>query len=401
MRTRFPLVIFLVAVLSSRGGEVARTLFVSQGPHVGGQTVRLELVALNPGGHEVAFTTESTLQGTLALQGRSVPVTVESAGAAPTAVPAHGFAARAYLLRLPQDANGEAILTLTVSDGPALRTVLTLEPASAVRAATSQPPQVGPIERLLATAPAVSAVSRNFTGRFLPNLPVYFIYGDEDQAAKFQFSFDYRLATLSVGAGDAGPAVHTLRVGYTQRSLWDIEGRSSPFYDTSYMPEIAFNRDQRLPVERSSVFTWLGWRAGFQHESNGREGLDSRSMNTVYFRPRFVLGQLGSWAFVVLPEFQAYLGSSGENADIKSYRGYGKLRFYFGRNDRPTLMFTGWTGKDLDHASYQLDLAVPVRLQWLRLESYFYAQYFNGYGESLRAYRSPSESLRAGFGLVR
>lgn len=402
MRSRFSLVMLLIAVLPSQAEEVARTLFVSQGPHVGGQTVRLELVAINPAGHEVPFTTESVVRGTLALQGRSLAVTLESAGAASATVPARGFAARAYHLNLPRDASGEAVLSLLVADGPALRTVLTIEPARAVSAAAAlPPPSAGPIERLLATAPAVSAVSRNFTGRFLPNLPVYFIYGDEDQAAKFQFSFDYRLASFGDGAGDAAPAVHTLRVGYTQRSLWDIQGRSSPFYDTSYMPEIAFNSDQRLPAQQSPVFTWLGWRAGLQHESNGREGLDSRSMNTVYLRPRFVLGRLGSWAFVVLPELQAYLGSSGENADIKSYRGYGKLRFYFGRNDRPTLMFTGWTGKDLDHASYQLDLAVPVRLQWLRLESYFYAQYFNGYGESLRAYRSQSESLRAGFGLVR
>lgn len=401
MRAFFLRVSFLVMVLTSRAEEVARALLVSPGPHVGGQTVRLEMVALNPAEHEVPFTTGHILRGTLALQGRVVPVTMESAGAAPTAVPARGFAVQAYHLDLPRDARGEAVLTLSVPDGPALRTVLTLEPAGTVPDGSPHRPPAGPLERLLGTAPAISAVSRNFTGRFLPNLPVYFIYGDEEQAAKFQFSFDYRLATFGDGAGDTARAVHTLRVGYTQRSLWDIQGRSSPFYDTSYMPEIAFNSDQRLPVQQSPVFTWLGWRTGLQHESNGRDGLDSRSMNTVYFRPRFVLGRLGSWAFVMLPEFQAYLGSSGENADIKSYRGYGKLRFYFGHNDRPTLMFTGWTGKDFDHATYQLDLAVPVRLPWLRLESYFYAQYFNGYGESLRAYRSRSESLRAGFGLVR
>ena len=44
---------------------------------------------------------------------------------------------------------------------------------------------------------------------------------------------------------------------------------------------------------------------------------------------------------------------------------------------------------------------MPFRVRWLNLESYFYAQYFNGYGESLRAYRRHSDALRAGFALVR
>lgn len=401
MRTLFKLTSLLVAVLTARAEEMALTLLASQGPHYGGQVVRLEVIALNPSGHEAPFTIASVLRGTLAHQGRQLPVLVESVGAAPAAVPAGGFAARAYDLRLPRDASGEAVLTLHVSEGSALRTVLTIEPVLAGPAVALHQPTPGPVERLLATSPAISAVSRNFTGRFLPNLPVYFIYGDADQAAKFQFSFDYRLATLGAGDDEVSSSVRTLRVGYTQRSLWDLDGTSSPFYDTSYMPEIAFNSDQRLPVQQSPIFTWLGWRASLHHESNGREGADSRSLNTIYFRPRFVVGKLGSWAFVLLPEIQAYLGESDGNADIKDYRGYGKLRFYFGHNEGPTLMFTGWTGKDFDHATHQVDLAVPIRLRWLKFESYFYAQYFNGYGESLRSYSSRSESLRAGFGLIR
>lgn len=41
------------------------------------------------------------------------------------------------------------------------------------------------------------------------------------------------------------------------------------------------------------------------------------------------------------------------------------------RSFRVILMFIGWTGKDFDHTTYQLDLAVPMRLRWLKLESYF------------------------------
>jgi outer membrane phospholipase A len=155
-----------------------------------------------------------------------------------------------------------------------------------------------------------------------------------------------------------------------------------------------------VPKE-SSWFTWMGARLAFQHESNGRSGTDSRSLNTVYLRPRFVLGTLDAWFLVVIPEFQAYVGDVADNPAIKDYRGYGKLRLYVGRNDGPTLMFSGWTGRDFDHGTYQLDLTWPLHVPWLNIETYLQAQYFNGYGESLRAYDQKSEALRVGFGLVR
>ncbi|HYD85264.1 MAG TPA: phospholipase A, partial [Opitutus sp.] len=176
---------------------------------------------------------------------------------------------------------------------------------------------------------------------------------------------------------------------------------SSPFYDTSYLPEIAISTDASHPGGSASWFTWMGWRAGYQHESNGRDDADSRSLNRVYLRPRFILGSLDAWAFVMLPEIHAYIGGVEDNSGIKDYRGYGSLRFYFGRNGGPALMVTGWTGRDFDHASYQLDLTVPVRLRRLNVESFLLVQYFNGYGESLRSYDLKTDALRVGFGLVR
>ncbi|MES2693684.1 MAG: phospholipase A [Verrucomicrobiota bacterium] len=197
------------------------------------------------------------------------------------------------------------------------------------------------------------------------------------------------------------PTISSLRLGYTQRSLWDIEADSSPFYDTSYMPEVAIVTESPQPVDRASGATWMGVRAGFQHESNGRDGDDSRSMNRAYFRARFILGSLRSWYVVMLPEVHAYIGDIGANPLIKDYRGYGRLQFYVGRGDYLTLRLNAWTGKDFNHPSYQLDLSYPVQLRWLNLESFLQVQYFNGYGESLRAYTEKIYAVRFGLGLVR
>lgn len=394
MRTLLHLLAFAALALAARAGDLAFTLLAGPGPQVAGRTAQVELAGLNPGGQDAPFAAAPSLSGVLAVRERREPVTLTAVEAAPVAVPAAGFAARRYEFTVPPGLDGEAILTVERAPGVALRAVLTVtgsaRPAAPTPAATAPP-----LQRLAASTPAASALARNFSGRFLPNQPIYFLYGDADQAAKFQFSFNYRLATLATGR-----ATDTLQLGYTQRSVWDLDGKSSPFYDTSYIPEVAFSRDEPIP-ERPRTLTWLGWRVAFQHESNGKDATDSRSMNTLYLRPRFVVGTLGGWAFIVLPEVHAYIGGLDENPDLKDYRGYGKLRVYFGHNQGPTLLMSAWSGKSFDHATWQLDLAVPTRLRWLNLESYLYAQYFNGYGESLRDYRRRSTALRAGVAIVR
>src|SRR5262249_34003941 len=133
-------------------------------------------------------------------------------------------------------------------------------------------------------------------------------------AVKFQFSFDYRLATYRWGRPES-PKIFTLRLGYTPRSLWGNDAHSSPFYDTSYMPEIAIVTDFTRPKEHP-FFTWMGSRIAFQHESNGRDGNDSRSLNVVYFRPRFILGDIDKWFAVVVPEVQAYVDNLEDNPDL-------------------------------------------------------------------------------------
>ncbi|MCC5024430.1 MAG: phospholipase A [Candidatus Synoicihabitans palmerolidicus] len=120
--------------------------------------------------------------------------------------------------------------------------------------------------------------------RFSPHESVYFIYGPDTPAAKFQFSFKYRLSTLHQRTPASLPT--TLQFGYTQRSLWDIDGNSSPFYDTSYMPAVFIERLAAAPDEADYGLSWLGLQAGFGHESNGRDGDVSRSYNKVFARVR-------------------------------------------------------------------------------------------------------------------
>jgi phospholipase A1 len=397
MKTLLRFLLPLLAALQAVAGDLALALMAPAEPVAPGHAARIDLIAINPAAHAVPFAVEPELPGTLTVGPASWPVALRAVGVVPAAVPPGGFAVRRFTFEVPAEAAGRTTLEIKRADGTVLRALLDV---TAARIETEKPAPT-PLDRLASSAPASAALARSFAGRFQPNLPVYFLHGGgADQAVKYQLSFDYRLGTMVLGEAGQG-TVTTLRLGYTQRSLWDTAGRSSPFYDTSYLPELVVTTEAPLPRDRNQAVTWLGLRAGFQHESNGKDGPESRSLNIVYFRPRLLIGSLHAWSLLLLPEVHAYLGDLSENKALKDYRGYGKLRFYIGRNDGPTLMFSGWTGKNFDHASYQLDLSIPTRVRWLEIESFVHAQYFNGYGESLRSYDRKSDALRVGLSLVR
>jgi outer membrane phospholipase A len=64
-------------------------------------------------------------------------------------------------------------------------------------------------------------------------------------------------------------------------------------------------------------------------------------------------------------------------------------------------LFAGWAGQGLRHATYQLDLAYPLRTKLLSFGSFVLLQYFHGYGESLVSYDRKSHALRLGLELLR
>ena len=280
-----------------------------------------------------------------------------------------------------------AAFTLVVADCPAQ---ISSEPPQEAAKASADVPIL---------QPAASKLERTFVGRLGAHEPIYFIYGSDTPAAKFQFSFKYKI--LKFGESTAQYLPSTLQFAFTQRSIWDTNASSSPFYDTSYMPELFFESLAPLPQKSAGWFTWLGYQAGYKHESNGRDKPISRSLNTVFGRAVMALGALDGWHLVITPEVLAYVGGLSDNEDLKDYRGYGQLRLIFGKNTGPSLMYTGYVGQHWAHSSTQLDLTVPVRTHLLDFETYLLVQYFNGYGESLLTYSKKTETVRAGFSLVR
>lgn len=248
--------------------------------------------------------------------------------------------------------------------------------------------------------PLSSLDGRSFEGRLAPHESIYFLYGADDPAAKFQFSFKYRLFYSDEEVEESSAPRTSVNIAYTQRSLWDTEADSSPFYDTSYMPELIFESAREQPSS-SGPFTWFGYQAAVKHESNGRDGSSSRGQNIFYMRPVFAIGPLDGWHMVVSPKAYFYITPLDNNPDLPDYRGYGQLEGAILKKDAASLAYMVRSGKDFDRVTYQLDLAIPVRVDFLDLATYLHVQYFDGYGESMLSYAEESEVLRVGFSLVR
>jgi outer membrane phospholipase A len=366
-----------------------------------GMTATIELIALNPDGATTHLLPDA-LEGRLVDGDRSWDVSLrpERAG---IELPAGGFSRVRLTLMVPADASG--LLVLELLQPQRLRTVLDVDPRPASVALPVRTPAdlAGSevVRQMTAVRPALTQLQRYYADHFSPHEPMYFVFGDEEPAAKFQLSMKYRLLNDQGPLATRLPLLKGLHVAYTQRSLWAITAVSSPFFDTSYMPELIFQSLKRDVRPRGGL-RWIGWQAAFQHESNGRDGAESRSLNYFYFRPMLALGDLQGWHLLLRPKFQVYAGDLGdENADIKGFRGYGEVRAVIGNGSRLAVSLLGRMGDRFEKGSLQVDVSYPTAFMTGNFAMYLQLQYWVGYGESLLDYNRRSEALRAGFSLAR
>jgi outer membrane phospholipase A len=219
--------------------------------------------------------------------------------------------------------------------------------------------------------------------------PVYFDVSTRGRTtARFQLSFKYRLFTPDPGKQPT--FWDHLYLGYTQTSLWDLQGDSKPFIDTTFNPSLFWLSDN---VWNSKDQNWrLGLSSGVEHASNGKAGDDSRSVNDAFVQPalnyRFNSGSTLSFA----PKIKAYFGlTSDENPDYADYAGYVDWNLKWAQ-DGGLVASAMYRQGASSHRTTQLDLAYPLKRIGLNMNGYLHLQYFNGYGETLLGYNQRYKS---------
>ena len=197
--------------------------------------------------------------------------------------------------------------------------------------------------------------------------------------ATFQISFRQRL-TKSVL-----PFNTFLYLTYTQKSFWDIYAESSPFRDTNYNPG--------LGLGKSIIYNGKlvgGAFVQFKHESNGRDGDDSRSWNYLSLSGKYYLNP----RFNVAGEFWIPYIDSKNNKNLLDYRGIGYLSVNYISNKHKWWLSAeinprkGWGNVNtVASAGYRISE---------KLNQYIFARFHNGFGESLLDYDKYTMNIRVG-----
>jgi len=228
------------------------------------------------------------------------------------------------------------------------------------------------------------------------NDPMYFVLGARDgYSARFQLSFKYRLFDFGSGFGREQPWLSGFYFGYTQNSLWDLSSDSKAFRDTSYRPSLFWKWD------REDEKTFIdSVRLGVEHESNGRDGERSRSINIAFARPEWHWTLANGHRLQFTPKIYRYL-ERDENPDIQHFRGYVDWRVRYDAAGEWIATIVARRGT-LGKASLLLDLSRRARdLKFGPVSGYFHVQFFTGYGEDILDYNLRRKSqLRFGFAIV-
>ena len=231
-----------------------------------------------------------------------------------------------------------------------------------------------------------------------PNQQAYSAGGEsapiDNAEAKLQIS-----VKVPLNYGDLFTTSDGIYFGFTLKSFWQVYNHeiSAPFRETNYRPEVFYQAP--LPF-KSGNGMWLG-RVGLEHESNGRTQLLSRSWNRAYVAVGYAAD---NWLLSIQPWYrfpedakpetqpgQPPASKGDDNPDIQDYMGHFEMN---GAYKYKKVEFTGMFRRNFSTSkgAHEIGMTFPL---WGRLKGY--AQYFDGYGESLIDYNNKNQRLGIGF----
>ncbi len=216
----------------------------------------------------------------------------------------------------------------------------------------------------------------------------YFIFGPaigqritkENTNIKFQISVAQRLTRSTLPLGSY------LFLFYTQKCFWNVLENSMPMTDLNFNPGIGLTK----PLFVKNRFVGKV-NLVLEHESNGRDGIESRSWNKVSLGGSIMIDP----RITVHGKFWIPIVDGQNNRDILDYCGiYQVGTSFMSTNSRwgASVILTKRRGWKLN---YNTVLEFSYRI-FPRDNQYIFVQYYNGYGEGLLAYKEFHSQLRVG-----
>jgi len=237
-----------------------------------------------------------------------------------------------------------------------------------------------------------SANAKEFKTPMSPYQDNYIIAGDNDAQVKFQFSAKYNLLY---------PFNTGIYFGYTQRSYLRIYDESSPFVETNYMPEAFYRFDSGDNMFKNYVIPFVDYIqvSPVSHKSNGRNELNSRSINIYYGQIQMSKGDILNVGANI--KVFGYYNKAKENKDINDYNKNYEADLFLKLRSK-TVMYLDKEELHLKFGGNPVNkgwFAVEARVRLLStyVQPKLFIQYREGYDEFMINYNEKEKSIRAGF----
>ena len=217
----------------------------------------------------------------------------------------------------------------------------------------------------------------------------YFIFGPSvgpkatrsNTNVQFQISISQRITNRVLPGGTF------LTLFYTQKCFWNVLEKSFPMTDLNFNPGIGlvkplFSKDRYIGKVSLII----------EHESNGRDSIQSRSWNRISLAASIFVDP----NIMVFGKIWAPWVDGENNRDLLDYYGLwqsGVTYLTANRRFQGTIMLTKRRGWNLNY-----NTVVELSFRLIKRDNqYLFIQYYNGYGEGLLDYNKFRSQLRVGF----
>lgn len=215
---------------------------------------------------------------------------------------------------------------------------------------------------------------------FIVGAPVGYKATKENSDVKFQISISQRLTRATLPWGTY------LYLFYTQKCFWNVFENSMPMTDMNFNPGIGWSKPLFSRDRFIGKVTLI-----LEHESNGRDGLQSRSWNKISLATNIIIDP----TLTVHGKVWIPIIDGGQNKDILDYCGIYQVGTSFTSINRRfglSVLLTKRRGWNLN---YNTTVELSYRI-FPRDNQFLFMQYYNGYGEGLLAFKQFHSMLRVG-----
>lgn len=202
----------------------------------------------------------------------------------------------------------------------------------------------------------------------------------QNSDVKFQISLAIRLTNATLPWGTY------LYLFYTQKTFWNVFERSMPMYDLNFNPGIGWTKpffSKGRYIGKMSLIV--------EHESNGRDSIQSRSWNRISLSGSALVTPF----LMVHAKYWIPIVDGENNRDLLKYAGLFQWGFTLSTHDRKWQFGSTFVKRSGWNFKWNVILEGSWRVH-KKTNLNLYAQYYYGYAENLMDYNKLHSRLRVG-----